>query len=121
MCQGGQPSPGCGLLGLSHISLLVQGGINEVHLSASGLKPKPGLCVVPTLAFPFMPGTFSESGVHTSFKAKVPSSLLNPRKHVVLIHGLGTSTEKGQQGAIIVDSATTTLKFTMRLVRVRLR
>jgi hypothetical protein len=40
---------------------------------------------------------------------------------VVLIHGSGTATNKGQQGAIHVTSAKTTLKFTMRLVRIPLR
>lgn len=122
VCQGGTPGAGCGTVALNHITLLVQGGVNEVHLSASGLKPSPGLCLVPTLAFPEMPGTVGGlDNLKTHYSAKVPKSMLNPRKHVVLIHGTGTSTTHGQEGSIIVNSATTTLKFTMRLVRVPLR
>jgi hypothetical protein len=39
---------------------------------------------------------------------------------LVLIHGCGTATNEGQEGDIHVTSATTTLKFTMRLRRVPL-
>jgi hypothetical protein len=122
VCQGGQPGPGCGAKTIDHMSLLVQGGANSVHLSASGLRPSPGLCLVPTLAFPEMPATTGGlDHLRVKYSAKVPSSLLNPRKHVVTIHGHATATTAGQQGAIIVSSAQTTLKFTMRLVRVPLR
>jgi hypothetical protein len=57
-------------------------------------------------------------GAHITYKAKVPQSLLNPHKRVVLIHGSGTATNKGQIGAIHVTTSSTTLKFTMRLVRI---
>jgi hypothetical protein len=122
VCQGGQPGPGCGSKTISHMTLLVQGGVNSVHLSASGLRPSPGLCLLPTVAFPEMPGAIGGlDNLHVHYSAKVPSSLLNTRKHVVTIHGHATATTSGQQGAIIVSSAQTTLNFTMRLVRVPLR
>jgi hypothetical protein len=121
VCPGGVASAGCGHADLSHISLLVQGGLDEVTLSANQLRPEPGDCLVPALAFPEMPETTTpESGSHVTYSAKVPRSLLDPRKRVVTIHGSGTVTSKSHEGSIIVDSATTTLNFTIRLRRVRL-
>jgi hypothetical protein len=40
---------------------------------------------------------------------------------VIVIHGKATATNSGQEGDIHVTSAVSTLKFTMRLVRVPLR
>ncbi|HEX6460748.1 MAG TPA: hypothetical protein VF032_17655 [Thermoleophilaceae bacterium] len=117
---GGPPNPGCGTSSLSRISLLVQGGLNSVHLSADKLQPRPGECFIPALAFPAMPGTTQMDGLHARYRAKVPAGLLNPHKHVVVIHGSGTATQSGQEGAIFMDSTSTTLNFTMRLVRVPL-
>ncbi|HEY7630360.1 MAG TPA: hypothetical protein VH817_06665 [Thermoleophilaceae bacterium] len=124
VCAGGQPNPGCGTTQLSSVVFLVQGGVNSVNLQVSAIKPSPGICPVPaSFEFPELvqPGD-NGTGAHiVHFSARVPRSLLNPHKHVVVIHGSGEATNKGQEGAIHVTSATTTLKFTMRLVRVRLR
>jgi len=124
VCAGGQPNPGCGTTQLSSVVFLVQGGVNSVNLQVSSVKPNPGICPVPaSYEFPELvqPGD-NGTGAHiVHFSAKVPRSLLNPHKHVVVIHGSGEATNKGQEGAIHVTSATSTLKFTMRLVRVRLR
>jgi hypothetical protein len=120
VCPGGQQSAGCGAKTLSSFTILVQGGINEVTIQGSQPRPSPGLCLVPApFPGPDLLGPSDEGdGAHITYKAKVPQSLLNPRKHVVLIHGSGTATNKGQQGAIHVTSSSTTLKFTMRLVRI---
>src|SRR5262249_41231241 len=113
VCAGGQPGAGCGAKSISSFTILVQGGINDVTIQGSQPHPTPGLGLVPA-PFPgpslLEPGDTGE-GNHTTYKAKVPKSLLNPHKHVVLIHGSGTSTNRGQEGAIHVTSASTTLKF----------
>lgn len=123
VCQGGQTSPGCGTKTISKFTILVQGGINEVTIQGSAPRPSPGLCLVPApfAAVDLLGPSDEGDGAKITYKAKVPSSLLNPRKKVVLIHGSGTATNKGQEGAIHITSATTTLKFTMRLRRVSLR
>jgi hypothetical protein len=124
VCAGGQTSAGCGAKNVSKFTILVQGGIRELTIQGSAPRPNPGLCLVPA---PFAPvgllGPFDEGqGAKVHYKATVPSSMLNPRKKVVLIHGSGTATTgKDQEGAIHLTSASTTIKFTMRLVRVPLR
>jgi hypothetical protein len=123
VCPGGQPSPGCGAKTISSFTILVQGGLNEVTIQGSAPKPDPGLCLVPSpFAGPELLGPYDTgNGARITYKAKVPQSLLNPHKKVVLVHGSGTATSKGQEGAIHITSATTTLKFTMRLRRASLR
>jgi hypothetical protein len=123
VCPGGQQSPGCGAKTLSSLSILVQGGVNEVTIQGSQARPSPGLCLVPS-PFPgpeLLGPEDTGDGAHITYKAKVPQTLLNPHKRVLLIHGSGTATNKGQEGAIHITSSTTTLKFTMRLRRVSLR
>lgn len=68
-----------------------------------------------------LPPRDEENGSHIKYSAPAPRSLLNPRKHVVVIHGKARATNSGQQGSIHVTSAVSTLKFTMRLVRAPLR
>jgi len=123
VCPGGQQSAGCGTKGLSSLSILVQGGINEVTIQGSHARPSPGLCLVPApFPGPELLGPDDEGdGAHISYRARVPKSLLNPHKRVIVIHGSGTATNKGQEGAIHVTSSTTKLKFKMRLRRESLR
>jgi hypothetical protein len=122
VCAGGQASPGCGTKTISKFTILVQGGINEVTIQGSAPRPSPGLCLVPAPfeAIDLLGPNDEGDGEKIHYKARVPSSLLNPHKKVVLVHGSGTATNKGQAGAIHVTSASTTLKFTMRLRRVPL-
>ncbi len=123
VCPGGQQSPGCGVKTLSAFTILVQGGVNEVTIQGSQARPSPGLCLVPS-PFPgpeLLGPDDTGDGAHITYKARVPRSLLNPHKRVIVIHGRGIATNKGQEGAIHITSATTTLKFTMRLRRVSLR
>jgi hypothetical protein len=125
VCAGGQTSPGCGAKNISKFTILVQGGIRELTIQGSAPRPNPGLCLVPA---PFAPvdlvGPFDTGvgGTRVHYRATVPSSMLNPRKKVIVIHGSGTATTgKDQEGAIHLTSASSTIKFTMRLVRVPLR
>lgn len=122
VCAGGQPSAGCGTKSLSSLTILVQGGLNEVIIQGSQARPSPGLCLVPApFAGPDILGSGDNGqGNQVTYKAKVPKSLLNVHKHVVLIHGSGTAAGKGQEGAIHITTSETKLKFTMRLVRIPL-
>lgn len=122
-CPGGQPNPACGSAQLTHMVMLLQGGLNKVSFLVDGYKPKLPVCLVP-LGFGFpavLTPSDDGSGSHIKYSAPAPRSLLNPHKHVIVIHGKATATNSGQEGAIHVTSAVSTLKFTMRLVRVPLR
>jgi hypothetical protein len=74
------------------------------------------------LAFPDLAGTTDPGrDERATYSANVPRGLLNPHKRVLVIHGKGTVTRHGRDGGTFVDSGTTSLSFTMRLVRVPLR
>jgi hypothetical protein len=124
VCPGGQPNPNCGTASLNHIKMLVQGGHNKISLLVDDFRGfQPGGCLVPVaFAFPnVLPPQDDENHSHIRYSAKAPSSLLNPHKRVVIIHGKGTAANSGQEGSIHVTSATSTLRFTMRLRRASLR
>jgi hypothetical protein len=125
VCPGGQPNTGCGSAQLTHISLLLQGGLNKISFLVDTFKPDLPICLVPVaFAFPqFLAPGDAENGSRIKYSAPAPRSLLNPHKHVIVIHGKGTATIASpvQEGSIHVASAVSTLKFTMRLVRVPLR
>jgi hypothetical protein len=123
VCPGGQPNPGCGSAQLTHMVMLLQGGLNKISFLVDSYKPQLPECLVP-MGFAF-PGVLTPSddgsGSHIKYSAPAPRSLLNPHRHVIVIHGKGTATNSGQEGSIHVTSAVSTLKFTMRLVRVPVR
>jgi hypothetical protein len=123
-CGGSQPNSSCGHANLT-LRLLVQGGLNQVNFGVDDFKGfEPGLCLVPkAFGFPaIVPPKDYENHSKVKYSAPAPRSLLNPRKHVVVIHGSATATSSGGQEADMhVTSAVSTLKFTMRLVRVPLR
>jgi hypothetical protein len=118
---GGSPNTGCGTTTLPHIVLDVQGGMNEVSMLVDRPQLDGQNCPVPMLSFPDLAGTTDPGrDEHATYSAKLPRGLLNPHKHVLLIHGKGTVTRHGRDGGVYVDSGTTSLSFTMRLVRVPL-
>jgi hypothetical protein len=120
---GGPANSGCGTTTLPHIVLVVQPGrVGEVSL----LVDKPQLsdvdCPVPMLSFPDIVGTTDPGrDEHVTYSAKIPRGLLNRHKRVLVIHGKGIATRHGRDGGVYVDSGTTSLSFTMRLVRVPFR
>jgi len=123
-CPGGQPNSNCGTAHLTHMVMLLQGGLNKISFLVNSYRPSLPLCLVPVgFGFPnVLPPSDEENGSHIKYSAPAPRSLLNPHKHVITIHGNATATNSGgQQGDMHVTSAVSTLKFTMRLVRVPLR
>jgi hypothetical protein len=122
-CSGGQPNPACGNANLTHVVMLLQGGLNKISFLVNSWKPQLPVCLVPmAYGFPAMLAPSDDgSGSHIKYSAPAPRSLLNPHKHVIVIHGKATATNSGREGDIHVTSAVSTLKFTMRLVRVPLR
>jgi hypothetical protein len=119
---GGPANTGCGNTSLPHITLQVQGGLNEVSMLVERPQLDDQDCPVPMLAFPDLAGTTDPGrDERATYSAKVPRGLLNPHKRVLVIHGKGTVTRHGRDGGTFVDSGTTSLSFTMRLVRVPLR
>ena len=119
---GGPANTGCGTTNLPQITLEVQGGLNEVSMLVNRPQLNDVDCPVPMLAFPDLVGTTDPGrDEHATYSAKVPRGLLNPHKRVLVIHGKGTATRHGRDGGVYVDSGTTSLSFTMRLVRVPFR
>jgi hypothetical protein len=117
-CPSGTPAPGCGTTALRRIVLLVQGGSNEVSIQARSVTPRHDCLVPASFAFPELVGTEDDgTGAHVHYSAHVPAALLNPRRHVIVIHGRATATSHDVgQGQ---STGTSTLRFTMRLTRVR--
>jgi hypothetical protein len=123
VCGGGAPSSSCGHANLS-LKMLVQGGLNQVSFAVDDFKGfEPALCPMPmAFAFPnVLPPKDYENHSKIKYSASTSRGLLNPRKHVVIVHGSATATNSGQVADMHVSSAVSTLKFTMRLVRVPLR
>ena len=122
-CGGSQPNSSCGHANLS-LRLLVQGGLNQVNFGVDDFKGfEPGLCLLPdAFGLPaIVPPKDYENHSKVRYSAPAPRTLLNPHEHVVVIHGSATATSSGGQEADMhVTSAISTLKFTMRLVRVPL-
>lgn len=117
---GGPANTGCGTTSLPHIVVEVQPGrVGEVSLLVDKPQRNDDDCPVPMLAFPDIVGTTDPGrDEHTTYSAKLPRGLLNPHKRVLVVHGKGTTTRHGRDGGVYVDSGTTSLTFTMRLVRV---
>jgi hypothetical protein len=118
-----QPNSSCGHTNFSLV-VLVQGGLNQVSFAVDDFKGfEPAFCPVP-MAFGFpaiVPPKDYENHSKIKYSAKTGRSLLNPHKHVVIVHGSATATNSGRDFDAQVTSAVSTLKFTMRLVRVPLR
>jgi hypothetical protein len=117
---GGPANTGCGTTTLPHIVLEVQPGrVGHVTLLVDSPQRSDEDCPVPMLAFPDLAGTTDPGrDERVTYSARLPRGLLNPHKRVLVVHGRGTVTRHGRDGGTFVDSGTTTLSFTMRLVRV---
>lgn len=120
---GPVPNSSCGQANLRMV-LLIQGGRNQISFGIDDFKGfEPGLCRLP-LAYgvpTFVEPKDYENHSKIKYSARTGRSLLNPHKHVVIVHGSATATNSGQDSDAHVTSAVSTLKFTMRLVRVPLR
>ncbi len=111
---------GCGAAKLAHILIQVQsGGIGGISISIIKSPVLRECRTLATASFPnlVVPGTIA-AGVHVTYSAPVPASMLDPSKHVIVIHGVGRLTES-QSDSTQTWHATTTLRYTMRLVRAR--
>ncbi len=117
-CPGGNPAH-CATIQFQAITVFVQGGIrNGLTLFTRASSPgPPRACPLPsTPAFPQLvqPGLF---GAHVTYTAPLPASLLDPGRRVIIIHGTGSATSHRRD---VVDAhATTRLRFTLKLVRIR--
>jgi hypothetical protein len=117
-CPSGKPPGGCGTTTV-HFPLLVQGGFNATNVIITD-PPHVPECLVPA-AFPFpvmLQPDDEQTGSHVTYSAPVPKSLFEPARHVIVIQGRARETSKADDGNVSATE-TTTLRFTMRLSRVR--
>lgn len=114
------PDAGCGAAKLPRIQIQVQSGaIGGVSISIIKWPALPECRTLATASFPdLVVPRIIDAGVHITYSAPVPKSMLDPSKHVIVIHGVGRVTES-HSDSTQTWHATTTLKYTMRLVRTR--